>query len=77
MATGLINMGVSPSCPNGHGAMERTPGFWALSGVDLVTEDNRLSDETFALNGKGCIVKLWSCPVCKLAQIYADDEKDF
>lgn len=66
-----------PQCPDKHGAMERTPGYWALSGVDRSPPRGLLhTGMEFTLNGKGCILKLWSCPVCKLARIYTDDAED-
>ncbi len=46
--------------------MQLETGFWALQGVER-------DRDGFALTGKGMVFKVWTCPVCKLAHIYADD----
>lgn len=64
-----------PICPDGHGAMDRIEGYWAFDGVDRV-KGTLLTGDTFSRNGKGCVVKLWTCPVCKLVRAYADDSEE-
>jgi hypothetical protein len=55
--------------------MERTPGYWAFYGVDR-EDGTLLGGPSFTPNNKGCIVKIWSCPVCKIVSAYADDTED-
>lgn len=66
-----------PHCPDGHGVMEREPGFWMLPGVQR--EKVGLLDVApagqFRQNGSGLVVKVWICPVCKLVRTYADDQE--
>lgn len=62
-----------PNCPDGHGAMEREPGFWAFAGVDKRPPRTLLGGLEFTPNNNGLVVKVWICPVCHLVRAYSDD----
>ncbi len=55
--------------------MERTPGLWAFQGVARATTVSA-GEADFVRTEQGCVVKLWSCPGCKLVRVYADDTED-
>lgn len=57
-------------CPDGHGLMEVQPGYWALQGVSM---DDSMPTVQFGLNGQGMVLKVWVCPECQLARMYAED----
>ena len=63
------------TCPDGHGPMQREPGYWAIQGVAR-KEGTLITDGEFARTTDGMILKIWLCPLCKLCRIYADDTKD-
>jgi len=65
-------------CPDGHGEMVREEGYFALSGLDRIAGGliSFTDPATFRINGKGIVVKVWSCKTCGLIRIYADDSAD-
>lgn len=69
---GLIDLALYP-CPDGHGPMQKEPGFWALQGVQR-SVNSLLDTGTFSLSGDGMVLKVWTCPKCKLVRLYADDQ---
>lgn len=62
----------NPFCPDGHGPMERQPGFWALQGVKF-SGGTASAPEGATLTEEGMVMKVWTCPTCNVVRLYSDD----
>jgi hypothetical protein len=53
--------------------MTEQPGLWALEGVQR-QGGNLLVPGPFHKTDQGLVMRVWTCPHCKLTRLYAIDE---